>query len=88
MNGIVHAVELPFFLHAIGRQEKAEKIVTMVINRFLHSNEPVPQNVAKEIQRLHRQGKSTGKIIELIYDKHDICYYGKRIRNIIRNRYR
>jgi hypothetical protein len=88
MEGIVQAVELPFFLHAIGRQEKAEKLATMVVNRFLHSKELVPQEVANEVQRLHRQGKSTGKIIELIYDKHGICYYGKRIRNIIRNRYR
>ncbi|MFX1577829.1 MAG: hypothetical protein ACFFCF_11770 [Promethearchaeota archaeon] len=87
MDGIVHATELPFFLHAIDRQEKANKAATMVVNRFLHSKGPVPKQVVSDVQEYHRQGKSTGEIIETVFDKHNICYYPKRIRNIIQNKY-
>jgi hypothetical protein len=79
------AVELPFFLNAIERQEKANKIAKMVQNRTRNSRDPVPYQVGVNIWKLHEKGFSNGEIAEIIFDKFEICYHPKRIRKVIRN---
>jgi hypothetical protein len=51
------------------------------INRYLHSKDPIPEHVISDIRNFRRRGKSTGEIIEMIFDKHIFCYYPKNTTN-------
>jgi hypothetical protein len=84
-ESILKAVGLPFFLHAIERQEKANKLEKMIQNRTRHSRNPVPNQVGSYIWKLHTEGFSNGEIAEIIYNKFQICYHPKRIRKVIGN---
>jgi len=83
-ESILRAIELPFFLHAHGRQEKAIKLGKMARNRRRHLRGFVSKQVADDIIKLHQEGKSSGAIVEIIYDTHNICYSSRRVRKIIR----
>jgi len=84
-ESILRAIELPFFLHAHGRQEKAIKLGKMARNKRRHLRSVVSKQVADDIIKLHEMGNSSGAIVEIIYDTHNICYSFGRIRKIIRD---
>ena len=84
-TSIIHAVELPYFLHANGRQKDANKLTEMIANRMLHSRMPISYEIGKYIISLKKQGNSTGEITEKIFDKFNICFYPRRIRVFIEN---
>lgn len=84
INCIIFAAELPFFLHATKRQEKAEKLNKMMTNRLLALKEPVHWKVELAIKELAEEGKSPGEIAETIFDMFGICYYPKKVRKIMK----
>ncbi|MFX1405032.1 MAG: hypothetical protein ACFE9D_11295 [Promethearchaeota archaeon] len=84
IRSIFTAVELPFFLHAIERQEKANKLAKMIRSRIQHSKVPVSYQVSSYIWKLHEKGFSYGEIAEIIFDKFQICYHPKRVSKVIR----
>jgi hypothetical protein len=84
-DSINHSAELPFFLHATGRQERAEKIVRMLQARRLHAGKVIPQEVQLQIIKLAKQGKSTGEVVEAIFDRYNLCFAPKTVRKIIKS---
>ena len=60
----------------------------MVENRFRNYRSTIPKHIEDCILNLHRKGKSSGEIVDFIYDSFDICYYSKRIRKIIKDHQR
>jgi hypothetical protein len=82
-DSIIYAAEFPFFLHATGRQKKAEKLANMIAIRKLTTWEPVHWKAEYYAKMLSKQGKSPGEITEFIFDKLNLCYYPDRIRKII-----
>ncbi len=82
---IIHAAELPYFLHANGRQEEAYKLAEMMGNRMLHTREPITNEIGSFIKTLKKQGKSIGEITERVFDKFNICYYPRRIRIFLKD---
>jgi hypothetical protein len=80
------ATNLPFFRHAIGRQESAEKLVEMTKAYLETRYKPVPNEIESEICALRKDGKSCGEITELIYDKYGLSYNHGKILRII-NKY-
>ena len=82
-HSVIFAAELPFFLHAKGRQDKANKLAKMVTVRAFHAREPIHWKAEYYTKKLSKQGKSPGEIVEFIFDKLNRCYYPARIRKII-----
>ena len=82
-DNLEHAIKLPFFRHATGRQEKAEKLVDM-----LHLRIPRRETVSKEILQkminLRNQGKSYGEISEVIYDKYEYSISHSKVYHILK----
>jgi hypothetical protein len=55
----------------------------MMAARALHAWKPMHWKAEYYIEKLMREGKSPGEIVEFIYDKLDICYYPGRVRKIM-----
>ena len=86
INSIIFATELPFFLHATGRQEKAEKLNRMMSSRLLALKEPVHWKIEFAIKELAKEKKLPGEIAEIIFDRFGVCYYPKKVRKIMKER--
>ena len=80
------ATNLPFFRHATGRQEHAEKLVEMTKTHIQNRYKPVPKEIEDEICNLRIEGKSCGEITEIIYDKYNLSYNHYKILRIIKMR--
>jgi len=75
---------LPFFLHAIERQEKANKLAKMIRSGIQYSKIPVSCQVSSYIWKLNEKGFSYGEIAEIIFDKFQTCNQPKRVSKVIR----
>jgi hypothetical protein len=84
VNSIIFATELPYFLHATGRQEKAEKLNKMMSYRLLSMKEPVHWKIEYTIKELAKEEMSPGEIAEKIFDEFGVCYYPKKVRKIMK----
>ncbi len=73
-ESLLKAIALPFFLHATGRQVKAEKVGEMIKLRAENIRQPIPDGVSKIILKLLKKGKSCGEIAETIFDKYGLSY--------------
>ncbi len=78
------ATELPFFLHAIGRQAAADKSLEMIKAREKIYRQPVPKDIIDHMIGLREQGLSFYKITERIFDEYGLSYRRWRIRSIIK----
>ena len=83
---VIYAADLPFFLHATGRQEKANKLSRMMAARAQHAGAPMHWKAEYFIEKLAKEGKSPGEIVEFIFDELGICYYPGRIRKIMKQK--
>ena len=80
------ATNLPFFRHAKGRQENAEKLVEMAKAHIESRYKPVPKEVEDKIFTFRKEGKSYGEITELIYKKYNLSYNHGKILHIVKKR--
>lgn len=85
VESIRRAVELPFFLHATGRQVKANKIVEMLQTRR-EQKRGVPEDVIKHAMDLHNEGKSYGELSEMIFDQYRLSYSPSTIYRFIKRK--
>jgi hypothetical protein len=83
-ESIKHAAELPFFLHAIGRQENLEKILKMFEVRSEQMRGLFPDEVAERIMELREQGESFGGIAEIIFNEYGLSYSISSINNKVK----
>jgi hypothetical protein len=83
-ESIILAARLPFFLHAIERQQNAEKLAEMMRVRRDENPEFIPEEVICETQKLHRQGKPLGEIAQELFDKYNVSYDPRRISYVLR----
>ncbi len=68
------AIDLPFFLHATGRQANAEKLAEMIQLRSMNMKQPIPNGVFNRMLKLLKKGKSCGEIAETIFDEYGLSY--------------
>ncbi len=73
-ESLLKAITLPFFLHASGRQVKAEKVGEMIKLRATNIRQPIPDGVSTIILNLLNKGKSCGEIAETIFDEYGLSY--------------
>ncbi|MFX1475299.1 MAG: hypothetical protein ACFFCO_07480, partial [Promethearchaeota archaeon] len=82
---VQRAVGLPFFLHAVGRQEKAEKIGEMLrVRSDQKQRRRIPCGVLRRIVELRNEGRSYGEISEVIFNEYNRSYSRSTILKIIR----
>jgi hypothetical protein len=82
-ESIIRATELPFFLHAIGRQAQAKKLGEMIRVRVRHYRKSVPQDAIIQMRELRELGKSYGEIAQRVFERFGLSYAATRIRNLI-----
>jgi hypothetical protein len=80
-KSILQAASLPFFLHAVGRQENANKLAAMICTRKRQRNIPIPEPVNERMIQLKKKGISNGAIIEQIFDEFQISLSKGRVQN-------
>ncbi|MFX1473874.1 MAG: LAGLIDADG family homing endonuclease [Promethearchaeota archaeon] len=83
---IIRSTELPFFLHATGRQANAEKIAKMLRIRKTQKRRPISSTTIEHIMSLHKEGNTPGRIAEILYDQYGLSYRNESIRVIIRRK--
>jgi len=76
---IIKASSLPFFLHAVGRQENAEKLAEMIQVRKMQRRKSLPEPVIERMMQLKNRGSSRGTIIEKIFDEFHISLSRGRV---------
>jgi hypothetical protein len=80
-ESILQASSLPFFLHAVGRQEMANKLTEMIQIRKVQRRIPISKTVNKRMIQLKKEGMSNGAIIEQIFDEFRISLSRARVEN-------
>lgn len=87
-DSVIKAVNLPFFLHATEKQNLAEKLARMIQTHQKTKPKINKINIQILINKYFREGYSTGKISEKIFDETgmsftptQIQYYIKRMNN-------
>ncbi len=82
-KGIIRAAELPFFLHATGRQYKAEILHEMMKKRKIQRYRPIDVRLIDFMKELRADGMSIGSIAEIIFNKYKISLGHSSIRNYL-----
>ncbi len=81
IDSIILAAELPFFLHATGRQQQADKLAKTMATKKLQDR-GIHWNAELCIHMLTQQGKSSGEIVEFIYDHLNLYYHYEKVLKI------
>lgn len=83
-ESIIRATTIPFFFHAVDRQKEAEKLAEMIRVRREENPQFIPKKVIERAFQLYLEGKSHGKIAEIIFDEYGVSYDPRRIEYILR----
>jgi hypothetical protein len=83
-NSFERATNLPFFRHATGRQENAEKLVKITKAQIENRYKPISKKIKDEICNLRKEGMSCGEIVEIIYDKYNLAYHPNKILRVVK----